>query len=163
MKKLPRSVTVASLRLLLEKLFKVKGRAQSLFLRAPGDPLPEPLGDDNDGRPLSFFGVQARVPHAFCIFIILSLPNYYFAFRILQFSQHVLPFVTSHNSGHQIAPLNTIKKRKSDDSGDVCRWCLICLEAGESETTITFSVLLADYWLDCEGRVLLFKAAGSRL
>lgn len=61
MKKLPRSVTVASLRLLLEKLFRVKGRAQSLFLRAPGDPLPEPLGDDNDQRPLSFFGVQARV------------------------------------------------------------------------------------------------------
>ncbi|MEW5305643.1 MAG: hypothetical protein WDW36_008170 [Sanguina aurantia] len=57
-KKLPRSVTVASLRLLLEKLFRVKGRAQSLFLRAPGDPLPEPLGDDNDQRPLSFFGVQ---------------------------------------------------------------------------------------------------------
>lgn len=57
-KKLPRSVTIASLRLLLEKLFKVKGRAQSLFLRAPGDPLPEALAVDDDERPLSFFGVQ---------------------------------------------------------------------------------------------------------
>lgn len=60
-KKLPRSTTIAALRLLCERLFKVPADRMALFLRAPGEPLPEAVGgqgqDDSD-RPLSFFGVQ---------------------------------------------------------------------------------------------------------
>ncbi|KAG2487033.1 hypothetical protein HYH03_014279 [Edaphochlamys debaryana] len=59
-KKLPRGTTVAALRGLCEKLFKVKADCMALFLRAPGDPLPEELGGAAGGedRTLGFFGVQ---------------------------------------------------------------------------------------------------------
>ncbi|KAG2428537.1 hypothetical protein HYH02_014341 [Chlamydomonas schloesseri] len=63
-KRLPRSTTVSALRLLCEKLFKVKADCMALFLRSPGDPIPEDIGGgaagggQQDDRPLSFFGVQ---------------------------------------------------------------------------------------------------------
>ncbi|KXZ50051.1 hypothetical protein GPECTOR_18g31 [Gonium pectorale] len=58
-KKLPRSTTVAALRMLCEKLFKVPSARMSLFLRAPGEPLPEDIGGgDCEDRGLGFFGVQ---------------------------------------------------------------------------------------------------------
>ncbi|GFR48709.1 hypothetical protein Agub_g10665 [Astrephomene gubernaculifera] len=59
-KKLPRTTTVSALRLLCERLFKVPADRMALFLRAPGDPLPEDLGGSElEDRPLAFFGVQA--------------------------------------------------------------------------------------------------------
>ncbi|GLC39842.1 hypothetical protein PLESTB_001293600 [Pleodorina starrii] len=58
-KKLPRSTTVSALRLLCERLFKVQSGSMALFLRAPGDPLPEDIGGEEMGdRTLGFFGVQ---------------------------------------------------------------------------------------------------------
>lgn len=57
-KKLPRGTQLGSLRLLCEKLFKVKARQQALFLRAPGDPLPENISSEEDVRTLGELGVQ---------------------------------------------------------------------------------------------------------
>jgi hypothetical protein len=58
-KKLPRSTTLGALRLLCEKLFKVKAGQQALYLRAPGDPLPEDLTCEEDSSTLGELGVQA--------------------------------------------------------------------------------------------------------
>ncbi|GIL78418.1 hypothetical protein Vretifemale_7882 [Volvox reticuliferus] len=58
-KKLPKSTTVSALRLLCERLFKVKSQEMALFLRAPGDPMPEDIGaEDLQDRTLGFFGAQ---------------------------------------------------------------------------------------------------------
>lgn len=59
-KKLPLSTTLGALRLLCDKLFKVRVGRQAVFLRSPGDPLPEELGVDEDGRTLQALGVQVR-------------------------------------------------------------------------------------------------------
>ena len=56
-KKLPRSITMGALRLLCEKLFRVKTAQMALFMRAPGEPVPEDMSADDD-KPLSTFGVQ---------------------------------------------------------------------------------------------------------
>lgn len=59
-KKLPRSTTLGALRLLCEKLFKVKAGQQALFMRAPGDPLPEDISCEEDSRTLGELGMQVR-------------------------------------------------------------------------------------------------------
>lgn len=56
-KKLPRSTTLAALKALCEKLFKVKAGRQALFVRVPGEPLPEPLTDELGTRSISAAGV----------------------------------------------------------------------------------------------------------
>jgi hypothetical protein len=69
-KKLPRSTTLGAVRLLCEKLFKVKAGQQALYLRAPGDPLPEDITCEEDSRTLGELGVQVTgresTPQGFC-------------------------------------------------------------------------------------------------
>lgn len=58
-KRLPRSTNLGALRSLCEKLFKVKLGAMALYVKAPGDPVPEEMGDD-DSTALSYWAVQVR-------------------------------------------------------------------------------------------------------
>ncbi|GAX83880.1 hypothetical protein CEUSTIGMA_g11305.t1 [Chlamydomonas eustigma] len=56
-KKVPLSINIAALKLLCVKLFQVKAGQVTLFLRRPGDPVPEDMGSDEE-RPLSVLGIQ---------------------------------------------------------------------------------------------------------
>lgn len=44
-KKVPRSTAMSALKLLCEKLFKVKANQQALFIARPGEPMPEEIGE----------------------------------------------------------------------------------------------------------------------
>ncbi|KAL6745531.1 hypothetical protein V8C86DRAFT_2975374 [Haematococcus lacustris] len=57
-KKLPRGTALAALKLVCEKLFKVRVAQQRLFVKAPGDPVPEEVAADDDSRTLAHLGVQ---------------------------------------------------------------------------------------------------------
>ena len=51
------SITVGALKQLCERLFRMPVVRQALFVAAPGDPLPDSIGED-DSQNLSFFNVQ---------------------------------------------------------------------------------------------------------
>ncbi len=53
------SMSIGNLRVLAERLFKLKAAQQALLLRLAGDALLRSLGTD-DTQPLSFFGVEVR-------------------------------------------------------------------------------------------------------
>ena len=52
-------MTIGNMKVLAERLFKLKAARQALLLRLPGDELLRSLGTD-DTQPLSFFGVEVR-------------------------------------------------------------------------------------------------------
>jgi len=54
-KKLPGSLTVGKLKLLLERMFKIPAAKQSLFVKAAEGPVPEALTEDNES--LAYMGV----------------------------------------------------------------------------------------------------------
>ena len=53
-------MTIGNLRVLAERLFKIRAAHQALLLRLPGDDQPRSLGKDNT-QPLSFFEVEVRL------------------------------------------------------------------------------------------------------
>lgn len=59
-KKLPKSITIGAIKLLCEKLFKVKVAHMTLLLRVPGEPFPEDIGSQEDAT-LSAFNLQEGV------------------------------------------------------------------------------------------------------
>ncbi len=62
------SMTIGNLRVLAERLFKLKAAQQALQLRLPGDELLRSLGTD-DTQPVSFFGVEVRQHIAMLVFV----------------------------------------------------------------------------------------------
>jgi hypothetical protein len=56
-KKLPRSITIGQMKMLCEKLFKVKAGAMLVFMRAPDDPHPEDVTSEDD-KALGALGLQ---------------------------------------------------------------------------------------------------------
>jgi hypothetical protein len=56
-KKLPKSITIGSIKLLCEKLFKVKVDQMTLLLRVPGEPFPEDIGAQEEAT-LGAFNLQ---------------------------------------------------------------------------------------------------------
>lgn len=55
-KRMPRTLTVARLKQLCERLFHVPASRMALFVRRPGTPMPEPLVDEQ--RDLYWLGVS---------------------------------------------------------------------------------------------------------
>ncbi|KAG1669876.1 hypothetical protein FOA52_012465 [Chlamydomonas sp. UWO 241] len=56
-KKLPRSITIGQMKMLCEKLFKVKAGAMLVFMRSPDDPHPEDVTSEDD-KSLGSLGLQ---------------------------------------------------------------------------------------------------------
>ncbi len=69
------STTIGNVRVLAERLFKVKAARQALALRLPGDAQPRSLGSD-DTQSLSFFEMEVSFCRGSCLHLMsTALPG----------------------------------------------------------------------------------------